>query len=233
MKRMMMMTVAVSIAAMLGGCCTAQENQINTMRSKMDLLMNQANSSKNQIAELDRFNQTLTAESQAKDAQIGNLNLRVSELEEENTTLKSTGPVVTNKATGKTAIGWMEGTVGDKISVGSDVLFSSGRATLTTGGKGALRSVANAIKANYAGLPVRIYGFTDSDPIVKSKKLWSDNLDLSANRAMAVTRYLISQGISGERIETIAMGATRYVTSNASKTGKARNRRVEIMVVKQ
>ena len=227
MKRMMMFTVAVSIAAMLGGCCTAQENQIATLRSKMDTLMNQNNSYRNQISELDQFNQQLTGDSQAKDQQISQLTGRVSELE--------SAPIHEPEAAAptKTAEGWISMTVGDKISVGSDVLFTSGSATLTSGGKAALRSVANAIKANYAGLPVRVYGFTDSDPIVKSKRLWSDNLDLSANRAMAVTRYLISQRISSERLETVAMGATHFVTSNASKSGKARNRRVEIMVVKR
>ncbi len=228
MKRMMMFTVAVSIAAMLGGCCTAQENQIATLRSKMDTLMNQNNSYKNQISELDKFNQQLTGDSQAKDQQIANLTGRVSELESAPPTT-----IVQEATPTKTAEGWISTTVGDKISVGSDVLFTSGSATLTTGGKAALRSVSNAVKANYAGLPVRVYGFTDSDPIVKSKKYWSDNLDLSANRAMAVTRYLISQRISAERIETVAMGATHFVTSNTSKSGKARNRRVEIMVVKR
>ncbi len=227
MKRMMMFTVAVSIAAMLGGCCTAQENQIATLRSKMDTLMNQNNSYRNQISELDKFNQQLTGDSQAKDQQISQLTGRVSELESAPETIVEVATPT------KTAEGWISTTVGDKISVGSDVLFTSGSATLSSGGKSALRSVSNAVKANYAGLPVRVYGFTDSDPIRKSRKLWSDNLDLSANRAMAVTRYLISQGISAERLETVAMGATHFVTSNASKSGKARNRRVEIMVVKQ
>ena len=116
-------------------------------------------------------------------------------------------------------------------TVGSDVLFSSGRATLTTGGRNALVAVASKIKTSFPGNIVRVYGHTDSDPIVKSKKLWADNLDLSANRAMAVTRYLISKGVARSKIETVGMGASRPITSNKTKAGKAKNRRVEIIVV--
>jgi flagellar motor protein MotB len=79
---------------------------------------------------------------------------------------------------------------------------------------------------------VQVYGFTDNDPIVKTKKLWEDNLDLSANRAMMVTRELIRHGIAANRVETIAMGSTHPVASNSDKAGKAKNRRVEIVAIK-
>jgi chemotaxis protein MotB len=82
-------------------------------------------------------------------------------------------------------------------------------------------------------MTVRVMGYTDSDPIVKTKNLWKDNLDLSANRAMEVTRHLWSKGISAEHIETVAMGATHFMGPNTTKAGKAGNRRVEISVVKR
>jgi len=82
-------------------------------------------------------------------------------------------------------------------------------------------------------MTVRVMGYSDSDPIVKTKKLWKDNLDLSANRAMEVTRYLWSRGIPAERIETVGMGSTHFVQPNKTKAGKAANRRVEIHVVKK
>jgi len=114
----------------------------------------------------------------------------------------------------------------------SDILFPSGQATLTKQGLTELDKAAAAIKARYAGLPVRVYGYTDTDPILKTKKLWQDNLDLSANRAMNVTRHLRSRGVPASMIETVAMGETRPVASNASTASKARNRRVEIIVIK-
>jgi len=133
----------------------------------------------------------------------------------------------------KTAAGWKATTVGHEVSVGSDVLFSAGRATLSPAGKRILDRIASDLKATYAGMSVRVYGYTDADPIKKSKRLWTDNLDLSVNRAMAVSRYLIGKGIDASLIETVGMGATHALSDNTSKSGKAKNRRVEIMVVKR
>ena len=133
----------------------------------------------------------------------------------------------------KTAAGWKATTVGHEISVGSDVLFSAGRATLSRAGKSVLGRIASDLKSTYAGMSVRVYGYTDADPIKKSKRLWTDNLDLSVNRAMAVSRYLIGKGINASLIETVGMGATHPVSDSTSKSGKAKNRRVEIMVLKR
>jgi len=135
-------------------------------------------------------------------------------------------------ATGGGSTGTGAETTVYKTTVGGDILFSAGQATLTDPGKRALDSIADRLKSSYSGMTVRVYGYTDGDPIRRTKNLWQDNLDLSANRAMAVTRYLSAKGIDRDRIETIAMGETNPVASNSTKAGKAKNRRVEIMVVK-
>ena len=128
---------------------------------------------------------------------------------------------------------WDVGKFADKVSVGSDILFASGKATLTSKGKAALANIVADLKGSYAGLPVRVYGYTDSDPIKRTKNLWQDNLDLSANRAMAITRHIVSKGIKAESVETVAMGATRFVAKNDTSASKAENRRVEIVVIKK
>jgi chemotaxis protein MotB len=111
------------------------------------------------------------------------------------------------------------------------LLFRSGRATLTSGGKKALSVIASNIMTNHPGKYIRIYGHTDSDPIRKTKNLWADNLDLSSNRAMAVARYMISRGIKGSLIESVGMGSTRPIAGNKSVADKKKNRRVEIMII--
>ncbi len=117
-------------------------------------------------------------------------------------------------------------------TVASDILFPAGGATLTDAGKRALDAVVSDLQTNYTGMTIRVFGHTDSDPIKKTAKLWQDNLDLSANRAMAVTRYVRAKGINPALIETVAMGETKPLASNATKDGKAKNRRVEIAVVR-
>ncbi len=127
------------------------------------------------------------------------------------------------------AEGWEQGLTAVRASVGGDVLFSAGRATLTTQGKAVLDKIAKELNGAYAGMPVRVYGYSDNDPIKRTRRVWKDNLDLSANRAMAVTRHLISRGVAAVHVETVAMGEAHYNPS----LGKAGNRRVEIVVIQQ
>ena len=82
----------------------------------------------------------------------------------------------------------------------------------------------------YAGKPIDVVGHTDSDPIRKTKNQWKDNWELSAERALSVARYLIQKGIDDEDIRAVGCGASRPVASNSSSSGKAKNRRVEIVV---
>jgi flagellar motor protein MotB len=205
--------------ACLTGCCTPPED-VEALKHQNEVLMQQNKDYRDQIAELEKYNADLKTDNDLKDKTLAAKNEEIAKLK------------AGQGAVAGTADGWQKGTFGDKIAVGSDVLFSPGRATLTRAGQQALSPIAGALAGQYAGLPVRVYGYTDADPIRKSRKLWKDNLDLSANRAMAVTRYLISRGVPRDSIETIAMGDTHFVASNKGKASKAKNRRVEIFVVK-
>ncbi|HEX6181022.1 MAG TPA: OmpA family protein, partial [Chitinophagaceae bacterium] len=57
-------------------------------------------------------------------------------------------------------------------------------------------------------------------------------VDLSLQRAEAIRDYLVHQGISGDRIQIAGRGATQALYGNTSESGRARNRRVEISVIK-
>jgi len=124
--------------------------------------------------------------------------------------------------------GWQAVRGGAQVSLGSDVLFGSGKATLTSAGKARVAKVAATIRSKYAGATVRVYGHTDNVPIRKSK--WADNLALSAERAMAVARGLTKAGVPAKNIETIAMGSDHPAASNKSAAGRAKNRRVVVKV---
>jgi len=226
LSKITFMFVAVVLSA--AGCCKNEKEMIQVLSGqKQDLLQRN-----------DVLTQQLT---QAKDreaqllSQLGDKSSELakvkSELDDAKAKLAAV-PVAPAKSP-LPAEGWQKTAYGDKVTVGSDILFSAGRAALTNAGKRALSKIASDLKGTYAGLPVRVYGHTDSDPIKKTKHLWSDNLDLSANRAMAVTRYLRSRGVKADRVETVAMGQARPITSNATNAGKAKNRRVEIVVIKR
>jgi chemotaxis protein MotB len=115
------------------------------------------------------------------------------------------------------------------VGVPGDVLFASGSVDLRSSAKSTLNQIASVIKSKYPNQTIRVEGYTDSDPIKKSQ--WKDNLELSANRAMAVYRQLADQGIDPDRMYAAGFGATHFVAPNNTNAGKAKNRRVEIVVV--
>lgn len=111
------------------------------------------------------------------------------------------------------------------ISVAGDVAFSAGQDTLTAAGRRELDGIARSLNGRYAGHRLRIEGYTDSDPLVKTKAKWGTNQALSLARARAVEKYLESRGVSGARMESVGRGSAN------PKSTKAASRRVEIHVL--
>ena len=114
------------------------------------------------------------------------------------------------------------------VTLPNAILFSPGKASLKKASVAELDHVRSVLRQRYQGRDIDVVGHTDSDPIRKSK--WKDNWELSAERALTVLRYLTKQGIPPERIRAVAAGASRPIASNSTSSGKARNRRVEIVV---
>lgn len=109
------------------------------------------------------------------------------------------------------------------LSLGTDVLFDSGKATLQPGARTKLRELAG-ILAKYPRTIVTITGNTDSRG--------SDELNdrLAKERAQAVAEELIANGVTPERILTFGAGASNPVATNATPEGRQQNRRVDIVV---
>ena len=109
------------------------------------------------------------------------------------------------------------------------VLFPSGKAELNEAGLDTLKSVGEAIKS-LKDRRIRIEGHTDSVP-VGSNSDFASNWELSSARALAVTRYLQDLGVDPSRMSAEARSQYAPAATNASKTGRARNRRIEIYLV--
>jgi chemotaxis protein MotB len=118
-----------------------------------------------------------------------------------------------------------EGTI--TVTLANKILFDAGSADLSASQK-TLDSILGVIKSKYNGKRVDVVGHTDTDPIQKSK--WKDNWDLSAQRALAVVRYMEKHGMDKSKLRACGCGEGKPVTSNQTAEGKARNRRVEIVV---
>jgi chemotaxis protein MotB len=114
------------------------------------------------------------------------------------------------------------------VTLPNAILFDSGKATLKSGVSKELNHIQSVLNSQYPARQIDVVGHTDTDPIKRSG--WDDNLELSAQRALTVARYLIKRGIAEDKIKASGCGAARPVASNATAAGKAKNRRVEIVV---
>lgn len=104
-----------------------------------------------------------------------------------------------------------------------DVLFSSGKAQLQTGGLRNIQKLADFLK-QYPQYKILVEGYSDS--------LGSDsfNMDLSQRRANAVRAALVDRGISADRIATRGYGEQFPIASNDTAASRQLNRRVEIIL---
>ncbi|MEA3251831.1 MAG: OmpA family protein [Pseudomonadota bacterium] len=102
-----------------------------------------------------------------------------------------------------------------------DVNFEFDSATLTSQAEMILDDVASKLAAN-ENVRVRLEGYTDS---IGSEAY---NKDLSQRRAQSVKDYLISQGISANRMRAIGYGEEQPIATNETAAGRAENRRVEL-----
>ena len=120
-----------------------------------------------------------------------------------------------------------------KIGISGNVLFAPNADHLQAEGKQLLKSLAPPIAA-YLGASeqmLMVSGFTDDKPVGGSNRQFADNWELSAQRALTVTRTLIDEGVPSDNIFAAAFGSQQPVASNADAEGRARNRRVEMAPV--
>jgi outer membrane protein OmpA-like peptidoglycan-associated protein len=103
------------------------------------------------------------------------------------------------------------------------VQFATGAASLNTGAREALARFAGIVGV-YPSLRFKVEGHTDSVGSYES------NRALSLRRALTVRDYLISQGVAASTIDVEGLGPDRPVADNISAEGRARNRRVEIIL---
>jgi len=117
-----------------------------------------------------------------------------------------------------------------KVTMVNEVLFPEGGWTLSPKGEQALGKIAPTL-ANLPGQQIIVQGFTDNEPIGPALKArFPSNLELSSARADAVARLLVSKGVPQNTISAQGFGDARPVASNDTPQGKAKNRRVEIVI---
>jgi len=103
----------------------------------------------------------------------------------------------------------------------ANVQFATGTSTLTKNAKTELNKLVPIMNSQYPDIKVSIEGHTDNTGKAES------NQKLSEKRAEAVKTYLVSKGISADRLTTVGHGSEMPIEDNGTAAGKAKNRRVE------
>ncbi|MGA8786864.1 MAG: OmpA family protein [Polaromonas sp.] len=120
-----------------------------------------------------------------------------------------------------------------RIGISGSVLFPLNSDQLRPDGRLLLKSLVPPLKV-YLGERdelLMVSGFTDDKPIQEGNQRFADNLALSAQRALTVTRALIEEGMPSSLAFAAAFGAEQPVASNTDEKGRALNRRVEMAPV--
>jgi len=123
--------------------------------------------------------------------------------------------------------------VNGRIGISGSVLFAFNSAELQPEGRQVLKSLAAPVGAYLRARDevLMVSGFTDDRQMRQTKegnRPFADNWELSAQRALTVTRALIEEGIPSSSVFAAAFGSEQAVASNADAEGRAKNRRVEM-----
>lgn len=116
------------------------------------------------------------------------------------------------------------------VSLKEAAFFSPGDDTISPGSYGAIEKIAQAMRQ--LPNPIRLEGHTDSVPINNSR--FRSNWELSAARSIAMLKLLSGRfGIPPQRMAVAGYADTAPVASNDTEEGRARNRRVDIVILNQ
>jgi chemotaxis protein MotB len=115
------------------------------------------------------------------------------------------------------------------ITFVAEVLFDSGKAKLRNDSLPKLKKVTDVLNTTVADLNIGIEGHTDNEPIRKSG--WKSNWELSTARALSVLHYLSEEGVDEPRMAATGYGEYKPVSSNETRDGRQKNRRVEIVIL--
>ncbi|NBA95794.1 flagellar motor protein MotD [Pseudomonas sp. R5(2019)] len=113
-----------------------------------------------------------------------------------------------------------------EIELNSALLFGSGDAMPSDKAFSIIEKVAQILKP--FGNPVHVEGFTDNLPIRTSQ--YPTNWELSSARAASIVRLLAMEGVDPGRMASVGYGEFQPVTSNDTAEGRARNRRVVLVI---
>ncbi len=194
------------------------------LRAKSDTLSKNISELRQQVAELktenSKLNDEVTELQKAKEEKVkevsGTYELLLSNMKNE----IAQGQVTISELKGKLT-----------VNMEAAILFDSGKADVKQEGLEILSKMVETLK-NVSDKAIRIEGHTDVVQITGAlTRIFPTNWELSAARAINVTKFLQQQGIDPRNLSAAAFAEHKPVADNSTKEGRAKNRRIEITLV--
>ena len=194
------------------------------LKARSDNLSQTISELRKKVADLDAENTKLQAENaslaKAREEQVQKVSSSYESLLEKMKSEISQGQVAISELKGKLTVNMVD-----------SILFDSGKAEVKKGGLEILGKVVSILK-DVNDKSIRIEGHTDDVQISRAlAQRYPTNWELSAARAINVARYLQGQGVDPGHLSAVAYGEWKPVATNDTAEGKAKNRRIEIILV--
>jgi chemotaxis protein MotB len=194
------------------------------LKARSDNLSQTISDLRRKVADLDAENMKLQAENaslaKAREEQEQKVSSSYESLLEKMKSEISQGQVAISERKGKLTVTMVD-----------SILFDAGKAEVKKGGIEILGKVVSILK-DMSDKSIRIEGHTDTMQISRaSAQRYPTNWELSAARAVNVARFLQDQGIDPGNLSAVAYGEWKPVATNDTAEGKAKNRRIEIILV--
>jgi chemotaxis protein MotB len=196
----------------------------NILKAKSDEMSNNITELRQKTVDLENENAHLKGDianlQKAKVEEVQKTSKTYEEMLEKMKSEISQGQVTISELKGKLTVNMLDA-----------ILFDSGQAEVKPQGLAILQKVIDILKT-VKGKAIRIEGHTDNVQITGAlSRRYPTNWELSAARAINVTRYLQQQGIDPAVLSAVAYGEYHPVAANDTEEGKAKNRRIEIILV--
>ncbi len=196
-----------------------------------DVLVSKTDSHSKVIAELrQKISGLETENTRLKDEIAALQKVKEEKIKEVSSTYEQLLSNMKNEiAQGQVTISELKGKL--TVNMEAAILFDSGKADVKPEGLAILAKMVDTLKG-VKDKAIRIEGHTDNVQISGSlTRIFPTNWELSAARAINVTKYLQQQGIDPSALSAAAFAEHKPVADNSTREGKAKNRRIEITLV--
>ena len=211
---------------------TSERDALNVSKKGLEESLKSTSDAKNQkIGELSqRLGQLVTENARLKDDVAQLQKLKEIEVQKTSKTYENLLDSMKSEISkGEVTISELKGKL--TVNLVESVLFDSGKAEVKPNGLVVLQKVIDILKS-IKDKVIRIEGHTDNVPIVGAlTRKYPTNWELAAARAINVARYLQQQGIDPAFLAAVAYGEYKPVAPNDTDEGRAKNRRIEIVLV--